>query len=104
MNQLLKLAAAHVDALVLERFIARAREQQIGGSGGSLEPPGPLLTHLHTVYMAHSECLPTRLSPLAKRTCFSQARAAAAAEPRARARLSKLCALHGACSPGRVCH
>ena len=36
-----------------------AREQQIGGSGGSLEPPGPLLeppgpllTHLHTVYIA----------------------------------------------------
>ena len=27
------------------------REQQIGGSGGSLEPPGPLLTHLHTVHM-----------------------------------------------------
>jgi hypothetical protein len=33
-----------------------AREKQIGGSGGSLEPPGPLLeppgpflTHLHTV-------------------------------------------------------
>jgi acyl-coenzyme A synthetase/AMP-(fatty) acid ligase len=55
------------------------REQQIGGSGGSLEPlgpllapPGPLLTHLHTVYMAYSECLPTRLNPLAERTCFSQ--------------------------------
>jgi hypothetical protein len=29
-----------------------------GGSGGSLEPPGPLLAHLHTVYMAYSECLP----------------------------------------------
>ena len=34
------------------------REKQIGGSGGSLEPPGPLLelpgpllTHLHTVYI-----------------------------------------------------
>ena len=53
------------------------REQQIGGSGGSLEPPGPLLeppgpllTHLHTVYMVYSECLPTRLNPLAERTCF----------------------------------
>jgi hypothetical protein len=23
-----------------------------GGSGGSFEPPGPLLTHLHTVYIA----------------------------------------------------
>ena len=39
------------------------REQQIGGSGGSLAPPGllleplgPLLTHLYTVYMACSEC------------------------------------------------
>jgi hypothetical protein len=49
-----------------------AREQQIGGSGGSLEPPGLLLTHLHTVYMAYSERLPTRLNPLAERTCFSQ--------------------------------
>jgi hypothetical protein len=55
------------------------REQQIGGSRGSLEPPGPLLdppgpllTHLHTVFMAYSECLPTRLNPLAERTCFSQ--------------------------------
>ena len=38
-----------------------------------LEPPGPLLTHLHTVYMAYSECLPTRLNPLAERACFSQA-------------------------------
>ena len=37
-----------------------------------LEPPGPLLTHLYTVYMAYSECLPTRLNPLAERTCFSQ--------------------------------
>jgi hypothetical protein len=57
-----------------------AREQQIGGSGGPLEPPGPLLeppgpllTHLHTVCMAYSGCLPTRLNPLAERTCFSQA-------------------------------
>ena len=55
------------------------REQQTGGSGGSLEPPGPLLeapgplpTHLHTVYIAYSERLPTRLKPLAERTCFSQ--------------------------------
>jgi hypothetical protein len=55
------------------------REQQIGGSGGSLAPPGllleaprPLLTHLYTVYMACSECLLTRLNPLAERTCFSQ--------------------------------
>ena len=63
------------------RSAARRREKQIGGSGGSLEPPGPLLeppgpllTHRHTVYIAYSECLPTRLSPLAERTCFSQAR------------------------------
>jgi hypothetical protein len=27
-------------------------EKQIRGSGGSLEPPGPLLTHPHTVNMA----------------------------------------------------
>jgi hypothetical protein len=46
-------------------------EKQTGGSGGSLEPPGlllkppgPLLTHPHTVHMACSECLPTRLNPL----------------------------------------
>jgi hypothetical protein len=55
-------------------FTARCREKEIGGSGGSLEPPGPLLTHLHTVSMAYSECVPTRLNPLAERTCFSQAR------------------------------
>jgi tRNA-dihydrouridine synthase len=48
------------------------REKQIGGAGGSLEPPGRLLTHRHTVYMANSECLPTHLSPLAERTYFSQ--------------------------------
>jgi hypothetical protein len=60
----------------------RAREKQIGGSGGSLEPPGPLLespgpllTHLHAVFMAYSDCLPTPLNPLAERACFSQARA-----------------------------
>jgi hypothetical protein len=48
---------------------ALVREQQIGGSGGSLEPPGPLLeppgpllTYLRTVYkfMAYSERLHTR--------------------------------------------
>jgi hypothetical protein len=55
-------------------------EKQIGGSGGSLEPPvplleppGPLLTHLHTVYTAYSECLPTRLNPwLRGPSCFPQ--------------------------------
>ena len=50
------------------------REKEIGGSGGSLEPPGPLPTHLHTVYMEYSECVPTLVNPLAKRTCFSQVR------------------------------
>jgi hypothetical protein len=43
-----------------------------GVQGGSLGPPGPLLTHLHTVYMAYSERLPTRLNPLAERACFSR--------------------------------
>jgi hypothetical protein len=38
-----------------------------------LEVTGPLLTHLHTVYMAYSECLPTRLNPLAEGAGFSQA-------------------------------
>ena len=38
-----------------------AGEKQIRGSGGSLEPPGPLPMHLHTVYMEYSECLPTQL-------------------------------------------
>jgi hypothetical protein len=37
-----------------------------------MEPPGPFRMHLHTVYMAYSECLPTRLNPLAERTYFSQ--------------------------------
>jgi hypothetical protein len=39
------------------------REKQTGGSGGSLEPPGPLLTRLHTVHTAYSECLPAHLNP-----------------------------------------
>ena len=30
----------------------QGREKEIGGSGVSLKTPGPLLTHLHTVYMA----------------------------------------------------
>ena len=40
------------------------REEEIGGSGGSLGLPGPLLTHLHTAYMVYFERLPTRLNPL----------------------------------------
>jgi hypothetical protein len=47
-------------------------EKQIRGSGGSPGPPGPLPMHVHTVYMEYSECLPTLLTPLAERTCFSQ--------------------------------
>jgi hypothetical protein len=42
--------------------------------GPLLDPPGPLLTHLHTVYIAYSECLPTRLTPLAEGACSSQVR------------------------------
>jgi hypothetical protein len=50
---------------VLSAARAQIREKEIGCLGGSIsEPPGPLLTHLHTVYMAYSECLPsTRLNP-----------------------------------------
>jgi hypothetical protein len=51
----------------------RAGMKERGGSGGSLEPCGPLPMHLHTVYMAYSGCLPTLLNTLAARTCFSQA-------------------------------
>jgi hypothetical protein len=48
-----------------------------------LNPRGPLLTHLHTVYIAYSECLPTPLTPPAERTCFSQVLRAELAEGRA---------------------
>jgi hypothetical protein len=52
-------------------------EKHIRGSGGSLDPPGPLPMHLHTVHnlwstLEYSERLPTLLNPLAERTCFSQ--------------------------------
>jgi tRNA A-37 threonylcarbamoyl transferase component Bud32 len=47
------------DETVFDGVRVSNREKEIGGSGGSLEPPGPLLTHLHTVYMAYSERLPT---------------------------------------------
>ena len=53
---------------------ARGGEKQIRGSGGSLEPPGPLPTHLRAVCTGYSECLPTLLNPLAERSSFSQAR------------------------------
>jgi hypothetical protein len=42
-----------------------------------LEPPGPLLAHRHTVYMANYERLPTRLTRLAERACFPQVAAGA---------------------------
>jgi hypothetical protein len=60
---------ADIVRTMLEPLIERVtiREKEIGGSGGSLEPPGPLLeppgpllTHLHAGYMAYSERLPTR--------------------------------------------
>ena len=37
-----------------------------------LNPRKGLFLRLHTVYMAYFERLPTRLNPLAERTCFSQ--------------------------------
>jgi hypothetical protein len=46
----------------------------MGVQGGSLEPPGPLPMHLHTVHMEYSQCLRTLLNPLAERTCFFQVR------------------------------
>ena len=46
-----------------------------------LEPPGPLLTHLHNFYMAYSERLPTRLNTLAERICFSQVSLRVYADP-----------------------
>lgn len=49
-----------------------SREKAAGGSGGSLEPSAPLLTHFHTVFMEYSECLPTLLNPVPKRTPWYQ--------------------------------
>jgi hypothetical protein len=40
--------------------------KQIRGSGGSLEPPGPLPMRLHTVSMDYSDCLPALLNSLAE--------------------------------------
>ena len=37
-----------------------------------MNPLGPFFTHLRTVYMACSECLPTCVNPRAERACFSQ--------------------------------
>jgi hypothetical protein len=54
-----KLAGAGVDG---ESF-AKKVLNRAANSGGSPEPPGRLLMYLHTVYMEHSECLPTLLDP-----------------------------------------
>jgi hypothetical protein len=43
-----------------------------GVQGAHLNPLGPFL-RTSTPYMAYSECLATRLNPLAERICFSQA-------------------------------
>ena len=67
-----RLQALTSEQQELESAAVDAREKEIGGSGVSLEPPGLLLTQLHAVCMAYSECLPTLLTPLAERTCFSQ--------------------------------
>ena len=55
----------HADA-PLSRAAQGEGDRGFTGSGGSLEPPGPLPTHLHTVYMAYSACRPPRLNPLAE--------------------------------------
>jgi hypothetical protein len=39
------------------------RGETYTGFRGSLERPGPLPMHLHTVYMEYSERLPTLLNP-----------------------------------------
>jgi hypothetical protein len=46
-----------------------------------LNPLGLFITHLHTIYMAYSECIPTRLNPPAERTCFSQVQLFASNNP-----------------------
>jgi hypothetical protein len=77
-----------------------APEKQIRGSGGSLEPPGPLPTHLYTVYVECSECLPTRLNPLAERTLLlpgarsSGCASGASTGRRRRLGLGRIVALH----------
>jgi hypothetical protein len=50
------------------------REKEIRGSGGSLEHPGPILTHLHTVYVAYFGCLPTHLDPWLRGPVSSRSR------------------------------
>ena len=46
-----------------EEAYQSGRSIMIGGSGGSLKPPGPLLMHLHTVYMAYSGVPSYHLEP-----------------------------------------
>jgi hypothetical protein len=73
-----------------------------GGSGGPVKLPGPLLTHPHTVYMAYSECLPTRVNPLAERACFSFPRRARGRPPDHA--LGQGDALHGVLTVISDCH
>jgi hypothetical protein len=91
-------APAAADAADAPKWTFGAGSNRSGVQGAHLnphgplfEPPGPLLTHLHTVCMACSECLPTGLNPLAERTLFPPgsagrwtARAGSWARPRAR--------------------
>jgi hypothetical protein len=44
------------------RRAAQGEKEIIGDAGGSLDPPGSLLTHLRTVCVACCECLPARLN------------------------------------------
>ena len=47
--------------------------QRYGAQGAHIEPPGPLPTHLRTVHMAYSECVPHLLTtPLAEWTAWPQ--------------------------------
>jgi DEAD/DEAH box helicase domain-containing protein len=59
-HTLWKTMLANLSFVVIDEahtYRGAGREKQIRGSEGSLEPPGPLPTHLHTVYMEYSECL-----------------------------------------------
>jgi hypothetical protein len=50
-------------------------ESDAGAQGAHSNPPGPLPAHPpHRAYMECSECLPTRLNPVAERARFSQVR------------------------------
>ena len=63
----------HTDSgrLLLEYAEAGKRQGETDtGPGGSLDPPEPLPTRFHAVYMEYSERLPTLSNPLAERACF----------------------------------